>query len=89
MGRLNGCWGRASPRYEFCALSLDDFRQTLERGESLGPATHTQMSSPEDSTIRVAPGPNNRVHCPFPKESSYVVLCRRSVDRGLGRAGLG
>ena len=36
MGSLTGGWGRASPRYEFCAPSLDDFRQTIERGESLG-----------------------------------------------------
>jgi hypothetical protein len=30
MASLTGDWGRASPRYEFCAPSLDDFRQTIE-----------------------------------------------------------
>lgn len=89
MGSLTGGWGRASPRYEFCAPSLDDFRQTIERGESLGPTTHTQMSSLEDSTIRIANGPNQRAHYSSPEENNYVHPFEYTLDRGLGRIGLG
>ena len=89
MRGLSGDWGRASPRYEFCAPSLDDFRQTIERGESLGPTTHTQMSSPEDSTIRIATGPSKHVHYFSPEENNYVHPFEYALHGGLGRIGLG
>ncbi len=47
--------GHASPRYESPAPSFDDLGETFERGEVLGPETHAQMLSLDDSTIRVAP----------------------------------
>jgi len=42
-------------------LLLDDYPKSFERGRALGPTTHTQMSSLEDSTIRVAQAPSKRV----------------------------
>ena len=89
MGSLTGGWARASPGYEFCAPSLDDFRQTIKRGKSLGPTTHTQMSSPEDSTIRIATGPSKHVHYFSPKENNYVHPFEYALHGGLGRIGLG
>jgi hypothetical protein len=86
---FNCDWGRASPRYEFCAPSLDDFRQTIERGESFGPTTHTQMPSLEDSTIRIANGPNQRAHYFSQEENNCDHSFECALDRGLGRIGLG
>ncbi|MGD1103926.1 MAG: hypothetical protein ABSA59_17895, partial [Terriglobia bacterium] len=40
---------------------LDDYLKSFERGRALGPTTHTQMSSREDSTIRAAQVPSQRV----------------------------
>lgn len=40
---------------------LDDPGQTFERGGRFGPTTDTQMSSHEDSTIRISPDQSKRV----------------------------
>jgi transposase len=53
--------GRARPCYEFSPRSFDDHPKSFEQGRTPGPTTHTQMSSYEDSTIRVARVPGKRV----------------------------
>ena len=40
---------------------LDDCLKSFERGRALGPTTYTQMSSPEDFTIRAMQVPSKRV----------------------------
>ena len=65
---------RARSRYEFVPRSLDDHPKSFERGRTPGPTTHTQMSSCEDSTLRVALVPGKRVVIPvsggLPRENS-------------------
>jgi hypothetical protein len=49
------------PATNSSAPLLDDYPESFERGRALGPTTHTQMSSLEDSTIRVAQAASKRV----------------------------
>jgi hypothetical protein len=53
--------GCARPCYELSPRSFDDLPKSFEQGRTPGPTTHTQMSSREDSTIRVAQVPGKRL----------------------------
>ena len=77
---MNRVGRHASPPYESSAPSFDDLGETFEGSEALGPVTHAQMTSFDDSTIRVAPGLSQRVF-------HFCVVASDQTERPSGPAG--